>query len=166
MNITLQIEMDRSIEELESPTSPPAGRIQDTQPDEHPSNQSETQPKPVPMDTTESSQQSDSGDQSDSKETADSQSKTESEGSQSEQKCVKHPPPLVRNMSTQVLDFSDPLQNYQKSKDESIFERKGSLHEITHNVSKRYEHLSPRYLLFWNSFCNRSLAVGWQCFKE
>ena len=132
--------MDRSSDDLESQSpSPPVAKDSglDVAAVEQHTNQSDVESKPVSMDTIESSQQTHS-DQSDSKPVSDSQSKSETETNQPEQKTNRsHPPPLVRNMSTQVLDFSDPLQNYQKSKDESIFERKGSLHEITHNVSKR-----------------------------
>ena len=132
--------MDRSSDDLESQSPSPPGskdRVPDVSAEEQHVNQSEAETRPVSMDTTESSQQP-HNDQPDSKPVPASQSKSESEANQPEQKTSRsHPPPLVRNMSTQVLDFSDPLQNYQKSKDESIFERKGSLHEITHNVSKR-----------------------------
>ena len=132
--------MDRSSDDLESQSPSPPGsrdRVPDVSAEEQHVNQSEAETRPVSMDTTESSQQPHS-DQPDSKLISDSKSKSDVETNQPEQKTSRsHPPPLVRNMSTQVLDFSDPLQNYQKSKDESIFERKGSLHEITHNVSKR-----------------------------
>ena len=132
--------MDRSSDDLESQSPSPPGskdRVPDVLGEEQHAKQTEAEVKPISMDTTESSQQPHS-DQSDSKHVPDGQSKSETETNRPEQKTNRsHPPPLVRNMSTQVLDFSDPLQNYQKSKDESIFERKGSLHEITHNVSKR-----------------------------
>ncbi len=75
--------------------------------------------------------------QSASRSSNQSEGKGESTDTSEIGKQVGHPPPLLRRVSTQVLDFSDPLQNYQETKDESIFERKGSLHEVKHDVSNR-----------------------------
>ncbi len=91
---------------------------------------SKSEASEVAMDTSDGQSVSRSSAQSDCKgESTD----TTSEGG----KHVGHPPPLLRRVSTQVLDCSDPLQNYQETKDESIFERKGSLHEVKHDVSNR-----------------------------
>ena len=128
--------MERSTHDLESPTSPEQGQKEIGQGQLPQISQSEAEVKQVPMETGVSNAQTETNQSESSKPTSDNQPKS---GTDAEQKSGRaHPPPLVRNMSTQILDFSDPLQNYQKSHDESIFERKGSLHEVTQNESKRY----------------------------